>query len=317
MVTADKLVIVTAVAVVFASVLLAIQSLYWYRQTQREEDQREITRRLGTGHADGLESLFSEARGAMRLGEGGVVDRLVDLLVQAGNPFTLSTLLLRMTVLTMLGMILFSLLLPAPVGLIGAIAGYFPILSLKGKATKRMEAITAQLPEALDLVCRSLQSGHGISESMRMVAEEMDVPISQEFGRVYEEHNLGRDFRDSMTNMIDRNKANFDLKIFVSSTLLQRDTGGNLIEILGNIAHTIRQRFVFKGKVRALTSEAKFSAYILGGLPFVVAGMLLYMRPAYLRPLVTDPFGQILLGYCILSFVLGVVVMRELSKVDV
>ncbi len=315
--TGDKLVIVTAVAVVFASVLLAIQSLYWYRQTQREEEQRELARRLGTGAPEGMESLFSEARGALADSEGGPTDIMVELLVQAGNPYTLSALILRISVFTMVGMIVFSLVLTAPVGLIGAAMGYYPIARLRGMAHKRMEQITAQLPEALDLVCRSLQSGHGISESMRMVAEEMEAPISTEFGRVYEEHNLGRDFRESMHNMVARNRANFDLKIFVSSTLLQRDTGGNLIEILGNIAHTIRQRFVFKGKVRALTSEAKFSAWILGGLPFVVAAMLLYTRPAYLRPLVTDPFGQLLLAYCIISFILGVVVMRELSKVDV
>ncbi len=315
--TGDKVLIVTAVAVVFASVLLAIQSLYWYRLTRQEEDQRELARRLGTGSPEGMESLFSEARGSLQGTEDGLTDAMVDLLVQAGNPFTLSALILRMSLFTMLGMIALSLLLPAPLGLVGAALGYFPILSLRGAAQKRMEQITEQLPEALDLVCRSLQSGHGISESMRMVAEEMDQPIAGEFGRVYEEHNLGRDFRESMQNMIARNKANFDLKIFVSSTLLQRDTGGNLIEILGNIAHTIRQRFVFKGKVRALTSEAKFSAWILGGLPFVVAAMLLYTRPAYLRPLVVDPFGQLLLAYCIISFIVGVVVMRELSKVDV
>ncbi len=313
----DKLVILTALAVVFAAVLLALQSLYWYRQTQQEEESRELARRLGTSAPEGVESLFSEARGGLPSFEGGLTDKLVDLLVQAGSPYTLSALILRISAYSMAGLITFSLLLTAPWGLTGALAGYVPILGLKRAADKRREKIIEQLPEALDLVCRSLQSGHGISESMRMVAEEMSQPLAGEFGRVYEEHNLGRDFRESMYNMIARNKANFDLKIFVSSTLLQRDTGGNLIEILQNISHTIRQRFVFKGKVRALTSEAKFSAWILGGLPFMVAGLLLWMRPAYLKPLVTDPFGQLLLAYCLVSFVLGIFVMRELSKVDV
>jgi tight adherence protein B len=312
----DKLVIVTAVAVVFASVLLAIQSLYWYLQTRKEEQQRELSRRLGTGVIEGMESLFNEARGS--LGDvAGPSDALVDLLVQAGNPYTLSTLILRMCVGAMLGMILFSLALPAPIGLLGVAVGYLPVMSIKKMAYKRMEKITEQLPEALDLVCRSLQSGHGISESMRMVAEEMSQPVAGEFGRVYEEHNLGRDFREAMNNLVSRNKDNFDLKIFVSSTLLQRDTGGNLIEILGNISNTIRQRFIFRGKVLALTSEAKFSAWILGGLPFMVAGLLLYMQPSYLKPLVTDPLGQLMLGYCIVSFFLGAFVMKELSKVDV
>ena len=151
---------------------------------------------------------------------------------------------------------------------------------------------------------------------MRLVAEEMPLPIAREFGRVYEENNLGRDFRESMTEMAMRNPHNFDLRIVVSATLLQRETGGNLIEIFTNIAATIRSRFIFKGKVRALTAEARMSAFILGALPFVVAGALMFLRPDYLTPLFTEALGRTMLMAAALMFCTGVVLMRSLAQVE-
>ena len=187
---------------------------------------------------------------------------------------------------------------------------------LKSRVAERSQRITEQLPDALDLMARSLQSGHGISDSMRVCAEEMSPPIATEFGRVYEENNLGRDYRESMQGLVTRCKGNFDLKIFVSSVILQRETGGNLVEILENISGTIRQRFVFKGKVSALTAEARFSSYVLGGLPFAIGGLIGFMRPEYLSPLVDDPLGRFMLGFIIIWFTVGVFVMGEITKVE-
>ena len=119
----------------------------------------------------------------------------------------------------------------------GTAFGAIPWLQTKRRA-KRNVQLSQQLPDALDLISRSLQAGHGIADAMRLVAEEMPMPVAREFGRVYEENNLGRDFRDCMTEMASRNPHNFDLRIIVSATLLQRETGGNLIEILHNIAKT-------------------------------------------------------------------------------
>jgi tight adherence protein B len=151
---------------------------------------------------------------------------------------------------------------------------------------------------------------------MRMCAEEMPMPISMEFGRVYEEHNLGRDLRDCLYNMTKRNPRNFDLRIFISSVLLQRDTGGNMIEILQNISKTIRDRFIFRGKVKALTAEARFSAYILGGLPFLVTGAIVTLNPEYLDPLFEDPLGHMFLGMVVCLFCTGIFVMRKVSQVE-
>jgi tight adherence protein B len=134
---------------------------------------------------------------------------------------------------------------------------------------------------------------------------------------VFEENQLGRDLRTSFNTLSDRNPRNFDLKLFVSSVLLQRDTGGNLIEILGNISKTIRDRFVFDAKVSALTAEARISAIILGGLPFAILGIISMMRPDYLRPLIEDPLGHYVTAGALVWFSIGVLVMRAVSDVEV
>lgn len=307
-------VIVVASVLVFVMFLLLGQTVYWSLATRREEESKDLARRLGTV-AD------KTASPLLRMGQRnpteGIAAHLDGLLRQAGADYPLSTLYMRIGIVSALGVIVGILVTRNLLGLAMIIVGYFPVLILSSQAEERARKLNEQLPDGLDLIARSLQAGHGISEAMRVVAEEAPIPLAQEFGRVYEEHNLGRDFRECLQNLTRRNPGSFDLQIFVSSVLLQRDTGGNLVEILQNIANTIRQRYVFQGKVRALTSEAKFTAWILGGLPFVVGGILLVMRPAYLAPLLHDALGNLMLLYCFVSFSFGVFVMRDMSKVDV
>lgn len=306
-------VIVVAAVLVFVMFLLLGQTVYWALATRRDEESKDLARRLGTVADKTAAPLF-------RMGQrnqAGLAAWLDGMLRQAGADYPLSTLYLRIALVTTLAIIVGMLLTKSLLGLALGVLGYLPILLLASQAEERARKLNEQMPDGLDLIARSLQAGHGISEAMRVVAEEAAMPLAQEFGRVYEEHNLGRDFRECLQNLTRRNPSSFDLQIFVSSVLLQRDTGGNLVEILQNIANTIRQRYVFQGKVRALTSEAKFTAWILGGLPFVVGGILMVMRPSYLLPLTTDPIGHLMLIYCFLSFSFGVFVMRDMSKVDV
>jgi tight adherence protein B len=150
-----------------------------------------------------------------------------------------------------------------------------------------------------------------------MVQEEMPMPIAAEFGRVQEEVRYGRDYREAFEKMLQRNPGAFDLRIFVSSVMLQRDTGGNLIEILENISDTIRNRFLFDAKVRAMTSEARFSALILGSLPIGVVCILIFANREYLEPLRETTAGNIVVLVCITMYTLGVLIMRDMSKVEV
>ncbi|MCB9744415.1 MAG: type II secretion system F family protein [Alphaproteobacteria bacterium] len=319
----ERVLIVVAVVVVFAAVMLALQGVYWYRVTQREKESKELARRLGTAQDNQGESLFrietKKRRDDEELGDLGsrFAGYLDELLMLAGNPYTFQTLVGLMVGCSLAGMALLVIISRSWMGFFGIFFGYVPVLITQARADARSERLTEQLPDALDLMARSLQAGHGIAESMRVCATEMDEPVSAEFGRVYEENNLGRDFREAMRAMGTRNGNNFDMKIFVSSVLLQRETGGNLVEILESIAETIRGRFVFKGKVKALTAEAKFSAIILGALPFFVTGAIYVLRPEYLSPLFTDPLGRAMGMFVIVWFSFGVFVMRELTKVDV
>lgn len=303
-----------AIAVVVALIILAGQLAFWAWTAQKEEAQREIARRLGTAPDKAMVPLVRFGAGGARAGLSGWID---ETLRSAGSPFSAETLLRRCVLFGLVPTILLFVWLKSPAALIGVFFGVVPLWLLSRAASARVQRLTEQLPDGLDLLARSLQAGHGIGESLRLVSEEMPEPLSSEFGRVFEEQNLGRDTRECFQNLCRRNPQSFDLRIFVSSVLLQRDTGGNLVEILQNIAHMIRERFVFHGKVSALTSESRFTAWILGGLPFVIALIIFMKAPAYLHPLVSDPLGLALAIGGGLWFVIGVFIMGEISKVEI
>ncbi len=314
---------------VFGAAVLFVQGLYWAYEIFRGEKSSELSRRIGGGQVAAPRVELIGERDRHRAGDDGLAARLQDMLLQAGDPWDMQGLILRVLgfgVTTALALAWISGLAQdpstAPIKLVGIlafslIAAALPLLQLRRKIQERTDQITEKLPEALDLMARSLRAGHGVSEAMRMVSTEMPPPISAEFGRVYEEHNLGVDFREALQHMVDRNKSNFDLRIFVSSVLLQRDTGGNLIEILEQIAGTIRERFVFYGKVRTLTAESRISALILGVIPFFVGLAIAVLRPSYLVPLYTDTAGQIVSVAGALWFCLGIFVLYELTKIEV
>lgn len=311
---AENLILVVGVAMAVAALLLFAQFVYWTMQSRSDQQQRELSRRLGTLVEKNAGPAILRAAGPEGKGIGA---RLEDMIRQAGSPYLLSTLYTRMAAAALLGMLVLFIAFKSALGLAGLAAAYIPVMLLSRTALTRSRRLTEQLPDGLDLLARSLQAGHGLSEALRSVAEEMPLPLAQEFGRVYEEHNLGRDLRECLQNLNRRNPGSFDLQIFVGSVLLQRDTGGNLVEILNSISTTIRGRFMFHGKVAALTSETRFTAYILGGLPFFVIGVILFLSPGYLTPLATDPLGNLMLLGCGLSFAFGVFVMREISKVEI
>ncbi len=314
----NNAVLIFVVLAVFVATLV-IGGLAWGSyQSQQEARARAIARRIGTLGESEEGGLFRmSARDPLAESMGSIGSDLELLLLQAGGEYDLRGLFVRISLFSLIGVLILGLTTRHPGAIAGLLLGLFPIMVLNTQAAARAKRLSEQLPEALDLVGRSLQAGHGLSDAMRLCAEEMPVPVAQEFGRVFEEHNLGRDLRDALTNLSARNPKNFDLKIFVSSVLLQRDTGGNLIEILENISRTIRDRFVFQAKVKALTAEARFSAIILAGLPFVLLGIIAFMRPSYLTPFIADPMGHLLAGLALGTFSIGVLVMIKISQIDV
>lgn len=306
--------LVAAGMVVLVVVLLG-QGVFWLFRSIQDSQTREMQRRLGTLPP-------AEQANLLRLqgleGRTRPTDAGLDMILrQAGSPYPMTTLQAWMGLGGLIGVLLGMVLFKNFLGLIGLVGILVPVLVLHFQASARMRKLTEQLPEALDLIARSLQAGHGLGESLRMAADEIPEPIGPEFARVYDENNLGRDLRECLQNLLRRNPGCFDLQIFVSSVLLQRDTGGNLVEILQNISATVRSRFLFEGKLSALTSEARFTAWVLGSLPFFVSGMIMVRNPDYLSPLITDPLGNLMLAGCIMMFSFGVFLMYDFAKVEV
>ncbi|MBG0788980.1 MAG: type II secretion system F family protein [Desulfovibrionaceae bacterium] len=202
------------------------------------------------------------------------------------------------------------------VALTGGLLGYLPIGRLSGKKRKRMNKFQQQLPEALDLMARALKAGHTFGGGMRMVADEFESPIGPEFGKTLDEINYGMDVDRALANLQDRVDCP-DLKFFVVSINIQRETGGNLAEIIAKISTLVRERFALFGKIRVLSAEGRVSAYILVALPFIIVGILFLINADYISLLWKRDLGVSML-YCASAFmVLGVLIIRKIIKIKV
>lgn len=210
------------------------------------------------------------------------------------------------------------LVLPNPMfaAVAAAVGATAPVLVILDARGRRSLKLSSQLPDALEMMVRSLRAGHGLNAAFRLVAQEMPLPVAMEFGRCFEEQRLGVSTKDAVRNMAERVPDNTDLKIFAVSVIIQHDTGGNLVEILEQIGTTIRDRFKFYGKLRALTVEAKLSAVVLGALPLLCLAFVVMLRPSYLVPLVRDPIGQAMVAGGLALWFLGAITMKRMARVD-
>lgn len=200
--------------------------------------------------------------------------------------------------------------------LLAAVLGSSPIGYLAWLKNQRMAMFERQLPEALELVSRALRAGHAFSVGLKIVGDEAADPIGQEFRRVFDEVSMGVALPQALQNMTERVDC-VDVRFFVTSVMVQRETGGNLAEIIDSLAGLIRQRFELQLKVRALSAEGRFSAIILLGLPFVVGIVLYKVSPDYLGLLFSDPMGQTLSTAGSIMMVLGAIVMKRMVAIKV
>ena len=200
-------------------------------------------------------------------------------------------------------------------GLITVALILLPWINLKMKRAQRVRLMEKQLPDALDLICRSLRAGHAFSASLSMVGNEAPEPIASEFKATFDEISFGVSTKNAMLDLAER-VPNDDIRYFVMAVLVQLETGGNLTELLASLANLMRERFKLMGKVRVLAAEGKLSAYILTGLPFFLALVLNAVNPGYLNVLFTDPIGvKMLMGVSVLMgvgifFLWRIVVIR-------
>lgn len=201
-------------------------------------------------------------------------------------------------------------------GLVGGLAGYFgPTIFLKLKIKQRAKAFNLQLGDALTLVANSLRTGYSFLQAIELVSREMLPPISAEFARMLKEMNLGVTTEEAMNNLAKRIDSD-DLDLVVTSVLIQRQVGGNLAEVLDNIAVTIRERIRLKGEIRTLTAQGRMSGIIIGLLPFAMGGALYMINPVYLSVLFTHPLGHLLLGMSAFGMVAAVIWIRNIVNIE-
>jgi tight adherence protein B len=205
-------------------------------------------------------------------------------------------------------------LLLAP--LIGGTLAMLPPTWVWWKRGRRMAAFGRQLPEALELISRALRAGHSLASGISLVAEEMNDPIRYEFERVYEAQNLGRPLEESLEELTDR-VPNLDLRFFVTAVILQRQTGGDLAEILDKIGHLVRERFKIFGQIQALTGEGRLSGVVLLALPPVLFVVMYRLNPEYAMVLFTDPMGQKMLAVAVIMQFLGALVIKKIIDIKV
>jgi len=216
-----------------------------------------------------------------------------------------------------------GLILPAAAGMSMALAPIFsvvltlsPIAWLLFRRKRRLRKFAAQLPEALELIARALRAGHSLAAGFSLVAEEMSDPIGGEFSRTFEEQNLGVPLEEALEDLTMR-VPNLDLKFFSTAIILQRQTGGDLAEILDKIGYLVRERFKIWGQVQALTGEGRLSGIVLLALPPALFAVVYRMNPDYLMLLFTDELGKKMLIWGIVMQLFGALLIRKIVNIRV
>jgi tight adherence protein B len=200
--------------------------------------------------------------------------------------------------------------------LAASVLTFAPAMYALFKRKRRMAAFTRQLPDALELISRALRAGHSLAAGFSLAGEEMPDPVSTEFTRCYEEQNLGIPLEEALTNMTER-VPSLDLRFFATAVILQRQTGGDLAEILDKIGSLVRERFKIWGQIQALTGEGRLSGIVLLALPPVLFVVMYRLNPEYCMVLFKDPLGQWMLAGAVIMQLFGALVIRKIINIKV
>jgi tight adherence protein B len=246
------------------------------------------------------------------------VGRISLLIESSGVKTNVGTILLSALLLGVIGFSMGMLLLYSNlVGiLLGLMLSVIPFMWLKSRKSKRMARFETQLPEALDMISRALRAGHAFTNSLKLIADEFENPLGEEFRKTIDEVNFGAGVDRSLENMTRRVDVS-DLKFFVTAVNIQRESGGNLAEILTTISRLIRERFSFRRHVKTLSAEGRLSAIVLCSLPFVVGVIIFTLNPGFLLTLLDHFLGIYVIGIQLVLMGLGVVVISKMVKIEV
>ncbi|HYE64484.1 MAG TPA: type II secretion system F family protein [Pyrinomonadaceae bacterium] len=247
-----------------------------------------------------------------------IATRLKRVLDQADLHITVTRLIMLSAIAGVLAalaasVLTISLLVVLASGLIGT---SLPFIHVFWKRKQRLEMFLEQLPDALELMGRALSAGHAFPEALHMISVEMPEPIATEFRKTYEEQNYGLSLKLALENLAQRIPL-LDLRLCITAILIQRETGGNLAEILEKVAYTIRERFRILGDLKTLTTSSRLSAWLLCGLPIFVSLAVTVMNPDYMSVLWKDPRGHKLIALALMMQITGIFIVRKILKIKI
>jgi tight adherence protein B len=276
---------------------------------EASESRKAIVKEVHIGPLPALDRLVSESK------RGSAIGRWIE---QSGAKTSVSSMLLMGVALGFVLALVASGLARASWGfpLGGALGFAVPFLVLKMKRTKRMRLFEEQFPEGLDLISRALKAGHAFATGLKMVADEMPAPVGPEFRKTFEEQNFGLPLKDALENLTHRMPL-LDVRFFATAVLIQRDTGGNLSEILENLAHVVRERFKILRQVRVYTAHGRFTGWVLMALPLFLGIALSFINPEHMNLLFRERMGQQMLMGGLVMQVIGYLWIKQVIKIEV
>jgi tight adherence protein B len=277
-----------------------------------EEQTKKSSLLLKVQHVGPLPALDRAIGGTVR---GSAIGRWID---QSGVKASIS------------GVVLVAILSAIVVGLVaglishmrwgfigGGLVGFMiPFIVLKVKRTRRLRAFEEQFPEGLDLISRALKAGHAFATGLKMVADEMPEPVGPEFRKTFDEQNFGLPMKDALDNLSFRMPL-LDVRFFATAVLIQRETGGNLSEILENLSHVVRERFKILRQVRVYTAHGRFTGYVLLALPALLCIALSFINPDHMNTLFREPLGRMLLMGALVMQTIGFLWIKQVIKIEV
>ena len=312
----------------FIGSLLIFYGIYQVMVESRSSTRKKLTERLrgqsrheekvtasilrrgaGTGAKSFADTVFGKVK---------VVNRLQSLLDQADMDWSAAQTLVNLAAASLLSLIGLMILQIGALVAAGCAAAVFamPLLWLNFKRRRRMTKLTNQLPDVFEMMSQALRAGHSLAGSIQTVYEQLPPPIATEFAQVYHEQNLGVKIEDALQSMANRVDS-MDVRFFVTAVMIQRQTGGDLAEVLDNISSVIRGRIELAGLVRGLTAEGRLSGWVLFALPALVFVATLYLNPTYGAVLLEDPRGQIMLLVAGGMQLMGIAMIRWIVNIKV
>jgi tight adherence protein B len=314
---------------VFVAAMLLIEGLYLIWRSKRGREAVKMERRLKDLHGWRSDSQRAKLLKQRSLSELPPLERMLAsvprvrqldrFLLQSGVDWSVSKLLLSTLVMASAGFYLARevLHLSLTVALLAAVVlAALPTGYVRFRQKRRLRRLEHQLPEVLDLMTRSLRAGHAFTAALKVAGEEMPEPMGGEFRAVHDEINFGVSLEQALTHLADRIPL-ADVRYFVIAVLVQRESGGNLTEILTNLSRLIRERGKLFRKVRVLAADGRMSAWIMGAMPFALGGLLYLMNPTFISRLWTDPIGITITQTLLVMMVFGVLLLRRIVRIRV